>query len=98
MAIRINLQKVYVLNVTRLTILLKRIFIGVHYSFVYVYIRFVVIHRFLIHDVRGIIVRQGPANLDWTYIITELEPLCGVKEQPEIVDRLESLRREMKTV
>ena len=50
------------------------------------------------HDVRGIIVRQGPVNLDWTYMITELEPLCEAKEQPEIVDRLESLRREMKAV
>jgi hypothetical protein len=50
------------------------------------------------HDVRGIMVRQSTANLDWSYIITELEPLCQAKEQPEIVDRLESLRRDMNAV
>ena len=50
------------------------------------------------HDVRGVMVRQSPANLDWSYIITELEPLCQAKEQPEIVDRLESLRRDMNVV
>ena len=47
------------------------------------------------HDVRGIIVRQGLGKLDWSYIKKELAPLCEAKEQPEIMDRLESLREEV---
>lgn len=47
------------------------------------------------HDVRGIIVRQGLGKLDWSYIKKELMPLCEAKEQPEIMDRLESLRKEV---
>jgi hypothetical protein len=47
------------------------------------------------HDVRGIIVRQGIGKLDWNYIDKELMPLCEAKEQPEIMDRLESLREEV---
>jgi len=43
------------------------------------------------NDVQGIIVRQGTGNLDWPYIYRHLEPLCEVKEQPEIVDRLRRL-------
>jgi hypothetical protein len=43
------------------------------------------------HDIQGIIVRQGTANLVWPYIYWHLKPLCEVKEQPEIVDRLRSL-------
>lgn len=47
------------------------------------------------HDIRGIIVRQGIGNLDWSYINKELAPLCEAKEQPEIMNRLEALRREV---
>lgn len=50
------------------------------------------------HDVRGVIVRQGLRNLDWNYINKELAPLCEAKEQPEISDRLDSLRRELEDV
>jgi len=47
------------------------------------------------HDVRGVLVRQGIGKLDWNYIYKELMPLCEAKEMPEIIDRLESLRREV---
>jgi hypothetical protein len=46
------------------------------------------------HDVRGIIVRQK-GELDWRYINKELTPLSEAKEQPEIVYKLEALRREL---
>lgn len=42
-------------------------------------------------DVRGIIARQGQA-LNWDLIMSELKPLCDVKEAPEIVARLERMR------
>ncbi len=45
------------------------------------------------HDIEGIITRQGSAMLDWSYIFLQLEPLCEVKEAPEILSRLEALRR-----
>lgn len=47
------------------------------------------------HDVRGVIVRQGSAKMDWRYIQEELAPLCEAKEEPEILDRLISLKREL---
>jgi hypothetical protein len=47
------------------------------------------------NDVRGVIVRQGTKKLDWDYVRRQLTPLCEVKEQPEIVDRLEALRLEV---
>lgn len=46
-------------------------------------------------DVRGILVRQGTRQLDWPYIQRQLQPLCEVKEAPEILTRLETLRREI---
>ena len=46
-------------------------------------------------DVRGILVRQGTSNLDWPYIQRQLRPLCEIKEAPEIMTQLESLRREV---
>jgi predicted nucleotidyltransferase len=46
-------------------------------------------------DIRGILVRQGTRALDWDYVRRHLEPLCELKEQPEILDRLETLRREV---
>ena len=47
-------------------------------------------------DVRGILVRQGTRKLDWRYIKDELRPLCELKEQPELLDRLLKLRDEIK--
>ena len=47
------------------------------------------------NDVRGILVRQGTRKLDWRYIREELTPLCELKEEPEILRRLEALRKEV---
>jgi hypothetical protein len=44
-------------------------------------------------DVASVIVRQGSDNLDWGYIRSNLEPLVVLKEEPEIMERLERLRR-----
>jgi hypothetical protein len=41
-------------------------------------------------DVETIIARQQ-ANLDWDYVFDQLEPLCQIKEAPEIVDRVRQL-------
>lgn len=46
-------------------------------------------------DLRTILVRQGTKKLDWKYIRRQLAPLCKLKEQLEIVDRLDALRREI---
>ena len=43
-------------------------------------------------DVRGLLVRQGTRNLDWKYVLTQLTPLCELKEEPEILIRLENLK------
>jgi hypothetical protein len=45
-------------------------------------------------DVEGIIIRQGPA-LDWNIILTELAPLCELKESPETADQLIQLRDQL---
>ena len=42
-------------------------------------------------DIKGVVVRQAE-KLDWKTIISELRPLCELKEAPEIVDRVERLR------
>lgn len=47
------------------------------------------------NDIRGILVRQGTRKLDWAYVRRELQPLCEAKEAPEILTRLEALRREV---
>lgn len=47
------------------------------------------------HDLRGIIVRQKTTGLDWRYIREQLEPLCDLKEEPEIVLRLLGLQSEL---
>lgn len=47
------------------------------------------------NDVRGILVRQGTRNLDWPYIHRQLQPLCELKEAPEIMTQLEKLRKEV---
>jgi hypothetical protein len=45
-------------------------------------------------DVKGIIARQE--TLDWRLVYSELEPLCELKEAPDIVARLKRLQRELK--
>lgn len=45
-------------------------------------------------DVNGILVRQRRL-LDWSLIITELEPLLTLRETPENLDRLMQLRRQV---
>lgn len=47
------------------------------------------------NDVRGILVRQGTTKLDWSYIRRQLQPLCELKDAPEIMTQLEKLRREV---
>lgn len=42
-------------------------------------------------DLRGILVRQGPGNLDWKYVWEQLTPLVEVKEAPEIITHLKGL-------
>lgn len=43
-------------------------------------------------DVEGIIIRQGD-RLDWPYVREQLAPLVELKESPEILRRLDQLRR-----
>lgn len=45
-------------------------------------------------DVEGVIVRQQ-GNLDWAYIFEELSPLCELKEAPEIIKKLVSIRSKL---
>jgi hypothetical protein len=45
-------------------------------------------------DVKGVLIRQGD-RLDWELILSQLRPLCELKEAPEIVTRLERLRKEV---
>ncbi len=42
-------------------------------------------------DIRGILLRSG-TELDWSYIVTELKPLCEVKEAPHILEKLGAIR------
>lgn len=44
-------------------------------------------------DVEQVIVRQSP-NLDWSYIYEHLTELVVLKEAPEILNRLKSLRQD----
>ena len=45
-------------------------------------------------DVKGIIARQE--SLNWKLIYSELEPLCELKEAPEIVTRLKQLQKDLR--
>ncbi|MFW6161185.1 MAG: hypothetical protein ACODAJ_00355 [Planctomycetota bacterium] len=45
-------------------------------------------------DVKRILARQR-GHLDWGYIDEQLPPLCELKGEPEIVDRLQDLRNEI---
>ena len=40
---------------------------------------------------QGVIVRQSP-HLDWPYVREQLAPLAELKDQPELIDRLEQTR------
>jgi hypothetical protein len=42
-------------------------------------------------DVSSVVIRRGHRNLDWDYIMTSLEPLVTVKEEPQIMERLKNL-------
>ncbi|NUQ11539.1 MAG: hypothetical protein HUU26_04300 [Gemmatimonadaceae bacterium] len=44
-------------------------------------------------DIAGIAARQGP-TLDWDAIFARLQPLVELKEAPEILARLRSVRAE----
>lgn len=48
-------------------------------------------------DVRSMITRQGN-QLNWRLILSELAPLCELKESPETVERLEQLRNQLTDV
>lgn len=43
-------------------------------------------------DIQGVIARQGSDSLDWKYIERQLMPLAEAKEQPELLEKLRSLR------
>lgn len=43
-------------------------------------------------DVSSIVERQGTENLKWDEILTSLSPLVELKEEPQILERLTSLR------
>ena len=45
-------------------------------------------------DVEGIAVRQG-ARLDWDHIRQQLAPLCELKGEPEILDRLGEIEKKI---
>lgn len=47
-------------------------------------------------DVEGIVIRQG-RNLDWDLIVSELAPLCELKESPDTVERLLQMRDQAAT-
>ncbi len=47
-------------------------------------------------DIEGVIVRQSP-RLDWDYVHHQLAPLAELKDNPEILDRLDKRRREFET-
>ena len=45
-------------------------------------------------DIDGILVRHGDV-LDWDHVYKQLTPLAELKEEPEIVQRLEARRRQL---
>ena len=45
-------------------------------------------------DVESILARQEK-QLDWDYILEQLEPLCDLKEAPELIERLNEIRKSM---
>lgn len=47
-------------------------------------------------DIEGILLRRG-SELDWKFIYTQLQPLCELKESPEILQRLRGLQSELQS-
>lgn len=45
-------------------------------------------------DIRGILIRQA-GKLDWAYILEQLTPLCELKESPETVSELLTMRDQL---
>lgn len=45
-------------------------------------------------DLEGILIRQGD-RLDWAYVESQLQPLVELKEEPDILTRLASMRRQV---
>jgi hypothetical protein len=43
---------------------------------------------------RGVLLRQAGV-LDWAYIEEKLAPLCEMKEEPELLERLMEMRTEL---
>ena len=43
-------------------------------------------------DVSSIVERQGSENLNWDYVLASLSPLVELKDEPQILERLKSLR------
>jgi hypothetical protein len=43
-------------------------------------------------DIKGIVARQE-SKLDWKLILTEIDPLCELKETPDVIDRLKQLAK-----
>jgi adenylosuccinate synthase len=48
-------------------------------------------------DVESVIAKQRRKKLDWGYIHAQLKPLAELKEDPEIVPKLDDLRRIVET-
>lgn len=46
-------------------------------------------------DVKGIIIRQQLRRIDWSYVDRNLSVLCELKEEPELLDQLKSLRESL---
>jgi hypothetical protein len=46
-------------------------------------------------DIEGILIRQL-AELDWAYVRAQLTPLAELKDAPELVDKLEQKRAELR--
>jgi hypothetical protein len=45
-------------------------------------------------DIDGVLIRYG-ASIDWQYVFTQLAPLAELKENPAIIERLESRRLQL---
>lgn len=43
-------------------------------------------------DVTSIVERQGTSHLDWDYVLASIAPLVELKEEPQILEQLNSLR------
>ena len=50
----------------------------------------------MVAPIESIVLRMG-ARLDWAMVEAELQPLCEVKEAPDILARLSTLRARTET-